>query len=83
MRGPDLDRERSEKKLSLPEFLSMYNEGLPSEYPKASTPLLTAFNLKHPELFKREGVWSLDQHRKKFMDWLPNHLRTNAESRRA
>jgi len=75
MRGPDLDRERSEKKLSPAEFLSMYNEGLPADYPKATNSLLTAFTVKHPELFKREGIWSLDQHR--------NHLRTSTESKRS
>ena len=77
MRGPDLDKERSEKKLSLAQFLAMYNEGLPPGYPRASTALLKTYSKSHPEFFKHGDVWSLDQHRKKLMDWLPNHLRTN------
>ena len=76
MRGPDLDRERSEKKLSIQEFLSSYNDGLPAQFPRASLPILTLFAKNYPELFKKAG-WSLDQHRKKVMDWLPTHLREN------
>lgn len=75
MRGPDLDRIYSEKRLSLPEFLVIYNEGLPAEYPKASELLLAEFKSKYPELFKNGSSWSLDQHRKRLMDWLPAHLR--------
>lgn len=76
MRGPDLDRERSERKLSLPEFLSAYNEGLPSEFPKATRVLLELFREKYPDYFKHGEVWSLDQHRKRVMDWLPAHARS-------
>ncbi|MEK7510831.1 MAG: hypothetical protein AAB582_01160 [Patescibacteria group bacterium] len=76
MRGPDLDRERSEKKLSIQEFLSSYNDGLPAQFPRASLPILALFEKAFPELFKKHG-WSLDQHRKKVMDWLPTHIRAN------
>jgi len=78
MRGPDLDRERCEKKLSLPEFLAMYNEGLPEAYPRASSSLLKEFKSTHGELFKHQDTWSLDQHRKRLMDWLPNYLRKSS-----
>jgi len=73
MKLPDLDRARSEKALSLPEFLRSYNEGLPTAFPKASLPLLREFRKAHTGLFKATDVWSLDQHRKKVMDWLPSH----------
>jgi hypothetical protein len=79
MRGPDLDKERSEKRVSLKEFLAFYNAGLPPEYPKASLPLLRKFVSTHPELFKHGDAWSLDQHRKKVMDWLPAYIRANAQ----
>ncbi|HYD93599.1 MAG TPA: hypothetical protein VEB18_04080 [Candidatus Paceibacterota bacterium] len=80
MRKPDLDRERSEKKLSARDFLTVYNDGLPSQFPKASAPLLRRFSERHPELFKQSAEWSLDVHRKRFMDWLPNYLRENPPS---
>ena len=76
MRTLDLDRERSEKKLSASEFVSAYNEGLPPQFPRASLPFLLAFRKAYPTLFKDAGVWSLDLHRKRFMDWLPAHLKS-------
>ena len=79
MRGPDLDRERSEKKISLAEFLISYNDGLPAGYPRASAALLKTFTGVYPELFKQGDLWSLDQHRKRVMDWLPAHVRAAAD----
>lgn len=74
MRTPDLDRERSEKKRSLAEFLALYNENLPATFPKASVSLLEEFRHHHMGLFPRHSnVWSLDQHRRKVMDWLRMH----------
>ena len=72
---PDLDRERSEKSLSLPEFLKSYNEGLPLEFPRASLALLREFKKAHVTLFKNNDVWSLDQHRKVVMNWLPSRCK--------
>jgi len=80
MKGPDLDRERSEKLLSLKDFLKNYNEDLPSQFPRASTKLLNIFRAGYPGSFKSEDGWSLDQHRKKVMDWLPGYLRANNDS---
>jgi hypothetical protein len=80
MRGPDLDKENSEKKRSLAEFLAEYNKGLPVGFPRVSLPLLRVFNQNHPTLFKEDGLWSLDQHRKRVMDWLPNYLKAQAHS---
>jgi hypothetical protein len=80
MRLPDLDRERSEKSLSLNEFLRSYNEGLPLEFPRASLTLLREFRMAHTTLFKNNNSWSLDQHRKVVMNWLPSRCRaTNIE----
>ena len=70
MKGPDLDRQRSEKSRSLGEFLKLYNESLPLAFPRASTSLLEDFRSAHANLFKSNSVWSLDLHRKKVMDWL-------------
>lgn len=79
MRTPDLDRERSEKKLTLADFLKSYNSNLPEGFPSASTAFLNEFKKTYPSLFKEEGVWSLDQHRKKVMDWLPAHTKSFAK----
>lgn len=76
MKSRDLDRERSEKKLSLPEFLQAYNENLPLQFPRASLPYLREFKKTYTGLFASEEAWSLDQHRKKVMDWLPAHLKS-------
>jgi hypothetical protein len=75
MRGIDVDKVRSEKKLSMKEFLGVYNEGLPTGFPRASLPHLENFREGNAGLFK-DGLWSLDLHRKKFMDWLPAYLKS-------
>jgi hypothetical protein len=76
MRPVDLDRERSERRLSLAEFLAAYNEGLPTQFPRASRTLLEAYQRNYPGQFVRAGDWSLGEHRKKVMDWLPAHLKS-------
>jgi hypothetical protein len=77
MRLPDLDKERSEKLLSISEFLKSYNEGLPTDFPRASLPLLREFRKVHETLFKRNNSWSLDQHRKGVMNWLPSQCKVS------
>lgn len=76
MKTPDFDRERSEKKIALNDFLKYYNEDLPSEFPRASLPFLREFRKTYPNLFKGENSWSLDHHRKKFMDWRPQRTKS-------
>ena len=70
MRMPDLDRARSEKKRTLADFLASYNENLPLTFPHASVALLKEFRSAHTSLFPQGKGWSLDQHRRKVMDWL-------------
>jgi len=73
----DLEKERSEKRHSLIDFLELYNENLPSDFPQASLVSLKKFQNTYPDLFKGGGsYWSLDRHRKKFMDWLPQHIKS-------
>lgn len=76
MKLPDLDRIRSEKKTSIGDFLASYNENLPSVFPRASLPFLKKFRKANTNLFKDNAEWSLDQHRKKVMDWLPMYLKS-------
>jgi len=83
MRGVDVDRERAEKELSMSDFLAFYNKNLPSQFPKASNALLKEFQKEHLFLFKGDNtVWTLDRHRKKFMDWHPKKLRVSEISAR-
>ncbi|MEK7515506.1 MAG: hypothetical protein AAB555_01030 [Patescibacteria group bacterium] len=70
MRLPDLDKERSERALSFSDFMKSYNDGLPMQFPHVSLALLREFRKLHSTLFKDRNSWSLDQHRKKVMDWL-------------
>ena len=76
MKTLDPDIERGKKKLSVADFLKFYNENLPPEFPRASFPFLREFKKTYPRLFKGNDTWSLDMHRKKFMDWRPQ--RTNS-----
>jgi hypothetical protein len=70
MRTPDLDRARSEEMHSLPEFLKLYNQGLPEGFMSASSALLEEYKETHGGFSKGKNSWSLDLHRKKVMDWL-------------
>jgi len=79
MKAPDLDKERSERKLSLPEFLKTYNESLPAGFPPASLPFLREFKKTYSGLFSGEDAWSLDRHRKKFMDWRPQRTQNSTQ----
>lgn len=80
MKLPDVDRIRSEKSLSFGAFLKSYNENLPLQFPRASLALLREFKKNNGALFKNEGnLWSLDQHRKKVMDWLTTKQREIGE----
>lgn len=72
---PDEDRDRSEQGRSLPEFMTVYNHGLPSGFPRATVALLLEYKRQYGEQFKG-GYWSLGLHRKKFMDWLPGYLKS-------
>jgi hypothetical protein len=60
--------------LSLAEFLQSFNQNMPASFPQVSAEQLTEFKKEHESLFKKGGTWSLDQHRKKVMDWLPRNI---------
>ncbi len=61
----------SETLLSVAEFLHSYNETIPTNFLKASLPLLQKYKEEHASFFKHAEMWSLAEHRKKIMDWLP------------
>lgn len=59
--------------ISVSEFLESYNKNMPEGWPRATAPLLQKFKDAHSALFTHGDLWSLDQHRKKIMDWLPRN----------
>lgn len=63
----------SEHPISQADFLKSYNKNMPPSFPRASTALLNRFKEEHASLFKHGDMWSLDQHRKKVIEWLPRN----------
>lgn len=61
----------SQMQISLADFVKSYNQNMPGNFPRASVELLLKFKETHSSLFKNGDLWSLDQHRKKVIDWLP------------
>jgi hypothetical protein len=59
--------------LSLSEFLTSFNQNMPANFPQVTEEMLHKFKEEHNALFKK-NTWSLDQHRKKVMDWLPRNI---------
>lgn len=56
------------------EFLESYNKNMPQGYPHVSLAILQKFKDGHLPLFKANGLWSLDHHRKRMIDWLPQNI---------
>jgi len=63
----------SEIRITAEDFLASYNKNMPDGFPQVSEELMAKFKEEHPMLFKRDNLWSLDQHRKKLIDWLPRN----------
>ena len=60
--------------LTMTEFLESYNQNMPKDRPLVSLEILQKFKDEHLSLFKNKGLWSLDQHRKRMIDWLPQNI---------
>lgn len=60
--------------LSDTEFLASFNKNMPTGYPHLTVALLNKFKEVHPSLFKGKGLWTLDQHRKRIINWLPQNV---------
>ncbi len=65
----------SQALIPLSEFMESYNKNMPAAFPRATAGLLKKFKEDHVLLFKHGDMWSLDQHRKKLMDWLPRNAK--------
>jgi len=62
--------ELNQRLIPLPAFLASYNKNIPASFPQASVAILKKFQGTYPMLFKKGNMWSIDQHRKKLIDWL-------------
>jgi len=60
--------------LTVAEFLTSFNQNMPENFTQASLTSLLKFKKEHESLFRNGDSWSLDQHRKKVMDWLPQNI---------
>jgi len=66
-----------EDQISLKEFLVSFNKNMPATFMQVTEADLLRFKLAHEALFKNGDSWSLDQHRKKIIDWLPRSASKN------
>lgn len=57
-------------------FMKHYNQNVPSAFPRASAKALLKFKETFPKLFDAKNEWTVDKHRKKFMDWLISYRET-------
>ncbi len=69
MKRPDMQQQLNEALTSLSSFAETYNKTLPLGFPHASNKALEKFRALYPLLFKDDNSWSINKHRKRFMDW--------------
>ena len=67
------DLEINQQTTPLANFMESYNESAPKGLPRASVEKLKEFQNTYPSLFKNADAWSIDKHRKRFMDWFSSH----------
>lgn len=70
MKRNKAELEISQAQIPLADFLESYNQNIPDAFPRASIANLEKFQGTHPTLFKNGDMWSIDQHRKRVIDWL-------------
>jgi len=73
MKRRDAEQEANKTLTSLMSFATTYNKTLPVGFPHASGKDFRAFQMAYPVLFKDGNSWSIDKHRKRFMDWHSTH----------
>ncbi|MEK7635375.1 MAG: hypothetical protein AAB446_03035 [Patescibacteria group bacterium] len=73
MKSNSQELKLNEIQLSLLDFLKSFNQNMPANFPQVSEAQLLMFKKEHEALFKKGDTWSLDNHRKKVMDWLPRN----------
>lgn len=63
-----------EIKISLSDFLKSFNQNMPADFPRVTEEQLLRYKREHANFFKNDNSWSLDLHRKKIIDWLPQNV---------
>lgn len=69
----DNELKLNQIRTSLLIFMESYNDSIPAGFPHASVKILKRFQVLNPLLFKHGDEWSIDKHRKRFMDWLSSY----------
>lgn len=64
----------NEVPLSATEFKESFNQNMPAGYPHVTLEIMDKFRFAHPNLFKKPNVWTLDLHRKRMIEWLPQNI---------
>ena len=72
MKPINRELEANQAYVSLAGFSERYNKLIPAWLPQATESKLNEFRSIYPLLFKEDG-WSIEKHRKRFMDWLVTH----------
>lgn len=75
MRKNSGDLDVGQAQISFSEFLESYNRNMPSAFPRATVVLMKKFKEDNVSLFKHGDLWSLEQHRKRLMDWIPRNAK--------
>ncbi len=74
MKISKVETEINTAKIPLADFLKYYNSSIPEQFPRATILLLEEFKETHASFFRKGNHWSIDEHRKRVMDWLTlNH----------
>lgn len=73
MKRTHKDLEINQENTSLSVFMGEYNVTIPASFPHATIKILKHFQTTHPALFNGIDTWSIDKHRKRFMDWALSH----------
>jgi hypothetical protein len=73
MKKRDIQKELNEARTTIAVFMESYNKSVPEGFPISSMKLLQKFKEQRQTLFKNGDEWSIDKHRKHFMDWLHSH----------
>jgi hypothetical protein len=64
----------NETPLTATEFLESFNSNMPLGYPHVTLDIMKKFQQAHQSLFKKPNIWTLELHRKRMIQWLPQNL---------
>ncbi len=62
---------KEDPQITIAEFMKSYNQNLPERFARMTVESLQKFKELHKSFFKHGELWSLEQHRKRVLDWMP------------